>query len=181
MTVGGNDPMAEKYTAFRAAFWILFLYVNLWSGAGVLAITFIPAALSSPPGNWTVLLTAQAMGLAIGSVLTTVGVVPLMLYFRTYAGPDTLKCTDVFARYVTVRWDSIHRVRPINMGGLRYLRLKSDEAKREIWLPLYLADPRGFTEFVAEYAGEDHPLTCELRRRFPTEDDDYSPSHGARA
>jgi hypothetical protein len=173
--------MAEKYTAFRAAFWVLFLYVSLWSEAGVLAVIFVPAAVFAAPGDWPMLLAAQAVGLALAPVLTTVGVVPLMLYFKTYAGPETLKCTDVFARYVTVRWASISVIRPVNMGGLRYLRLKSDEAKRELWLPLFLADPHGFTDLVAEYAGEDHPLTRELRRRFPPDDDDYSPSHGARA
>jgi hypothetical protein len=173
--------MADKPTAFRSSFWVLFLYVTIWSWVGAAAATLIPAAFALDSPQWPMLLRAEAIGMACAPLLTALLVWPLILYFRAYVGPEALTCTNVLCLWGTVPWDSIRQVRSINMAGLRYLRVKSDAHRWELWVPLFPADPHGFTELVAEYAGEDNPLTRELRLRFPTDDDDYSPSHGARA
>ena len=173
--------MAGKQTGFRYSYWFLFLYVNLWAWVGAALVTLVPAAFLLDAAAWPGMLKAEAIGLACGPALTVLFVTPLVLYFRTYAGPETLTGLNVFCLWSTVRWDSIRRIRPVNFAGLRYLRLKSDESRWEIWLPLFLADPHGFTDLVAEYAGEDHILTAALRDRFPPPDDDDSPSHGVRA
>jgi hypothetical protein len=173
--------MADQPTAFRCSFWVLFLYVTLWSWAGVAAVTLIPAAFVLDAPQWPILIRAEAFGMGFAPLLTAVLVWPLILYFRTFVGRETLTGTNVLCLWSTIQWDSIRRVRPINMAGLRYLRVKSDATRWELWVPLFPADPHGFTELVAEYAGEDNLLTRELRHRFPTDDDDYSPSHGARA
>jgi hypothetical protein len=94
---------------------------------------------------------------------------PLLAYvlvWRVWVGPATLRGSDVWGRFATVMWRSVRDARPLNIPFLPVLRVYSTETRRVIWLPLFLADYRRFAELVAEYAGEDHPVTREVWRRL---------------
>jgi hypothetical protein len=158
--------MPEAYTAFRSSFWVTFITSNLIALLGILFLIGIEtAARGVKHFHPEALLVGLAGGGVCGAFLSGLAV----LYFKTYAGPDTLRCTDAFGRYATVTWGSIHAVRPINLILLKYLRLDSDETDRVIWLPLFLTDLDGFAGLVLEYAGPDHPLAAELDRQTSTD------------
>jgi hypothetical protein len=156
----------KSITAFRSSFWVTFITSNLIALFGVL---FLVAAEAAVVGVGMIYGEALLIGMLCGAVAGAFLSGLAVLYFKTYAGPDTLRCTDAFGRYATVTWGSIHTVRPINLILLKYLRLDSGETDRVIWLPLFLTDLDGFADLVREYAGPDHPLAAELDRQTSTD------------
>jgi hypothetical protein len=64
---------------------------------------------------------------------------------------DGLRCFDFFGRYHTIPWHAITHGRPINVGGLRYLRLYAP-GHATVWLPLYLQRMTEFWEVVGRWA-----------------------------
>jgi hypothetical protein len=80
-------------------------------------------------------------------------------FFPVHVQPEGLRCYDFFGIYHLAKWSEITAVRPIWILGLRYLRVRSRDCPRVVWLPLFLAGKEEFTALVRERAGEEHMLT----------------------
>jgi hypothetical protein len=114
------------------------------------------------PSFWSV-YTAKAVAVTMALALS------LVIYVTTWqvwVGPDTLCGSNPWGWFVTVSWKSVRAVRPYYLLTLPYLRVYSTETRRVIWLPLFLVNYRRFAELVAEYAGEDHPVTRAVWHRI---------------
>jgi len=122
-------------------------------GALLLAIS-VMGLLPSWEGH---LLLALVIGLESGVVLAwAVDCYPVDVT------ADGIKCYDVFSRYHFAPWPTIDGVRPINVLGLRYLRVQSSATPRPLWVPLFLSDMPGFCAAIVDRAGPDHPLAEAL-------------------
>ena len=159
----GKDP---RVVAFRMSYWRWLLIGGvaaqvLYAAMFVLMeVVFAGGRGLRDPGFWAFY--------AAGAAAVTVLLVPAMglyvLIWRVRVGPDALRGSDVWGRFVTVPWASVRAVRPFTLLTLPYLRVYSTTTRRVMWLPLFLADYRRFAELVAAYAGEDHPVTREMGR-----------------
>lgn len=93
---------------------------------------------------------------AIG-ILTAVGSLACLRLYDVEASDSQLEGITFWGLRLALRWEEIERVRPINLGGLRFLRLYSQRAA-PIWLPLFLIRARAFITFVRARTAEGHPL-----------------------
>jgi hypothetical protein len=142
-------------------FWRLFVAMSV-AVYVILALLIGAHALTGGTVNAVPLLVG---GLA-GAVLLPAGTLVAVLAWPVRVGPECFRASDAWGLIRTVRWDAVRDARPISLAGLPYLRVYSNESRRVIWLPLFLADYRRFAELVAEYAGANHPVACEVRRRI---------------
>ena len=157
-----KDP---RVVAFRMPFWRWYLIANVAAQVLYAAVVAAPVLLGkrSPFG------AMYLGGSAAISALMVPGILGYVLFWRVWVGPDVLRGSDFWGRFVTVTWPSIHAARPVNLPFLPIVRVYSTQTRRVIWLPLFLVDYARFAELVAEYAGEDHPVTREVWRRIETD------------
>lgn len=150
------DPseVAFKSAAGPTLRFVLVL-VALVAGA-----TALPLVLEGVAAR--VIVLAVAAGTLVGVVLGVLLVVVLGRLFKVYVSPGGLRSYDFWGRYHRVPWATIQAIRPVELAGLRYLRLTAPPAPSPIWLPLFLDDQDTFNRLVAELAGPQHPLTRAL-------------------
>src|SRR5262245_2866843 len=154
--------MVQPVWSFQSSFWPSFWIIWRW---GTFFGTALSLVLTSAVGlvfGWEVhLLLALAgslgSGLGVGLALALV-----VAYYRVYVTVDGISGYDVFGLHHFAAWPSIEEVRPINLLGLRYLRVWSSATPRPLWVPLFLADMPGFCVAIVDCAGPDHPLAQAL-------------------
>ncbi|MCA8963179.1 MAG: hypothetical protein KDC38_21805, partial [Planctomycetes bacterium] len=103
-------------------------------------------------------ITGHGMGLPIDFPLTlglsSIACIPLTwfltLFFKVYASEQGIRCFDFWGRYHRTPWSAITGERPINLLGLRYLRIDAQD-RVTIWLPLYLHRQSAFWEFAGTW------------------------------
>ena len=157
--------MKSTAEPFRFSYWLLTAYC-LGIGVGiavplVLILTSIDALMGvKVPGRTLWLGIAMAVG---GAELAGAFAVWLMWWFRpVYVSSESLIGFRTGGGYRKALWSEINSVRPVNLMGLRYLRVYTNGSKSPIWVPLYLSDREGFYWRVCEFAGPQHPLTVAL-------------------
>jgi len=160
--------MDQPVLSFRSSFWWSFWILWRWGTFCGTALTLALTSALGFNGGWDahllmVLASGLAGGLAGGLILTLA-----VAYFPVYVAEDGIKGYDFFGFYHFAPWLTIERIRPINLLGLRYLRVRSSAAPRELWVPLFLADMPGFCAAVADRAGPDHPLAEALQVGHPS-------------
>ena len=98
------------------------------------------------------------VGTGFGLFVTTMIVVSLPVFVtRAY-----LASTDWHGEYQAVAWSDISTVKRLNLLGLRFLLVNGT-----IFVPLFLADKKGFLDTVREHVGrEDNLLVQALERSF---------------
>jgi hypothetical protein len=144
--------------AFRSGFlpsiWMAVVSLLIGIGVGVSALLLRDGLAV----NWSVtgVRLAWATPVVVGIVLL------LAALYRVYVLDDGVRGYTAWGTYRTLRWPEIERVRPVNLLGLRYLRVWSDRGGPTVWVPLFLADLPGFRTAVRESAGEGHPLSRAL-------------------
>jgi hypothetical protein len=163
----GIEKRRMKSTAepFRFSYWWLNVYC-LGIGVGiavplVLILTSADALMGKKvPG--TILWPAIA-GAVAGAELVGAFAVGLMWWFRpVYISRESLTAFRAGGGYRQALWSEISAVRPVNMLGLRYLRVYTFGSKYPIWVPLYLSDRERFYWRVCDFAGPQHPLAVAL-------------------
>ncbi len=152
--------MIGPFLAFRIAFFPFWRLVTTTASLMV-GLLFVAARfwLNIPieiPQIVVSLMCAIVSALVLSVVLRL---------FPIYVHPDGIRCLDVMNRYQMVRWEAIERLRPIHLLGLRYLRINPPGLGRTLWLPLFLADMKGFRLAVCELAGYDNLLAEWLVER----------------
>jgi len=143
--------MTEAMLTFRMAFLPIWRFVTMWSGGGVAVIllwisTIVPIPLP------TILVTMLVAVVSAGVLVPVIRMLPV------YLTPDGIRCADAFGIYRTARWEDIETVRPFNFAGLKYLRVRTAGLRREMWLPLFLADMPIFCEILSHAATPDNVL-----------------------
>jgi hypothetical protein len=97
------------------------------------------------------------------AAITVLGLLLLAVFlFEVHVSEEGLRCYTFYGNYRTFAWSDINGVRPVNMLGLRYLRVSSVQGGPPLWVPLFLADREGFRLAVSGLAGEDHVMTRAL-------------------
>ena len=79
--------------------------------------------------------------------------------------PECLRGSDIWtSKFFNTTWESITEVKPASILWLHFLKIRSTETRRMIWLPLFLEDVEHFVDMTSQFAGPEHPVTKELRR-----------------
>ena len=158
-----KDP---RVVAFRMAVWRWFVVASVAAQLAYTALVVVSDSLSGRPSFTAPVWQTWAGGVVGIVVLLVPGLWLYVLVWRVWVGPDALRGWDFWGRFVTVPWGSIHTVKLLNFPLLPTARLYSTGTRRVIWLPLFLAGYSRFAELVAEYAGEDHPVTRAVWQRI---------------
>jgi len=119
----------------------------------------VAVPFSTPGGTFRGLLVAAL------SLVLVAGLFALVIRFASVkATADGVMATRGFsARSRLVRWGEIKAVVPTSANGLRQLRLVHDNPfPEDLIMPMHLDDLSPLRAFVAEHAGEQHPLTIWL-------------------
>lgn len=56
-------------------------------------------------------------------------------------------------------WEDMNRSGRLGIAPIRFLRVTTNAAGPPMWVPLFLGHGKRFQSQVAEYAGENHPVT----------------------
>ena len=100
---------------------------------------------------------------SVGAALFGLGGTAIFVaYYKVYVRNDRLRGFNAMGRYFELPWADIEAIRPINFGGLRYIRLASKKDIRVMWIPLYLNDMNGFHKLVVQYTEPGNPLAQYL-------------------
>jgi hypothetical protein len=131
----------------------LFAACLAWGlGASLLAVAGLSAwmlSLEVEPPLW-ILLYSVPSAILIALLLTwTVGRVLV-----TGLSSSGLSATDAWGRPRFATWASIESARRVNLGGLRYAVLTTNDGKPRLWVPLFLTDQAGFEARVLGSAPE---------------------------
>jgi len=123
--------------------------------AGILATILLIAIAALIIGKPVKLV----LSVTIGSCLIALVIAPLFSWilvrsFPVYVLPEGLSSYNAFGCYSTVRWEEIAEVEPINILGLRYIRIKSTRKKPPIWIPTWLKDNGMFLKKVTRFGGK---------------------------
>ena len=156
--------METSEVAFKPA-------VEAMVGFVLLIVLVAAAGAALPPildgvAAWRIVLAVVAgvvAGLIFGVLLVAVG-----RRYRVYVSRGGVRSFDFWGRYHRVAWADIQTVEPVDMAGLRYLKLTTARAPRPVWIPLFLDEQDAFNRLVAERAGPQHPLTRALEDRDQT-------------
>ena len=144
--------MGEPVATFRSAFfpaWRMTTTLSSAVAAGGLALLGFVHGIS--------VHLPQVLITAASAILTGLVLAAVIAYFRVYVTREGIKCYDFFGIYHLARWDSIEEARPINLLGLRYLRVFCTDTSRPLWVPLFLSDMSGFSETVSRHAEPNNP------------------------
>ena len=152
--------MREKIASFRMSILPFLAVVTAWgigigSALGLVIIWFLW------PGPF-VAMFALVCGIGGAEAASLAGVLILVACYPVHVGAWGVRGFDFWGIYHETTWEEIAAVRPINFLGLRFLRAFRAGKRRPLWLPLFLADMRGFTELVRRHAGPAHPLARGL-------------------
>jgi hypothetical protein len=147
--------MAEQRLAFRSAIlplYLITLLITIVVGVGSILFRHGLAVDGAAVG-------VRFLWAAVGVFVFIVAAVVL---FRVYVSAEGLRCYSFWGNYHNLGWPEIDSVRPINLLGLRYLRVGSSQSGHTVWVPLFLADMPRFRAAVREFAGEGHILVNAL-------------------
>jgi hypothetical protein len=147
--------MSQQPLAFRSAIlppYLISLLTAIVVGAGSFLLRYGLAV------DWA----AVGIRFLWAAVLIFVSILAVVILFRVYVSADGLRCYAFWGNYHTLSWPEIDSVRPINLLGLRYLRVGSSQSGHTVWVPLFLADMPRFRAAVRELAGEEHILARAL-------------------
>lgn len=158
----GPSPkrVAEKSgeLTFKVSFWTVFVLFSVYA-----AILF--AMLAPPIFGRSHSRSQDAEGILIGSCIGLVccGLVCREV-FKVIVSRTTIRAHNCWCLATSFDWQEIENWRPLNICGLRYVRLYSSQEKRVMWLPLYLSDMKGFKNAVTQFAPPENPLRRYLEQ-----------------
>jgi hypothetical protein len=159
--------MRETTAAFRWSY-LPFLFVTGSAAFVGLGLGFgLGGLLAQRPLPARVFVLAFTAALAGGYGTGLALTLLVTAHWKVYVGPWGRRASDGYGKFHEAEWAAMGAVRPFNFLGIRYLRVLRGGGRRPLWLPLALADRRGFEELVRRYAGPAHPLTRALLEAGP--------------
>ena len=155
------DPDAGVLT-FRCKFLHYWIATSIAGLAWSVPILFV-ISLGDPT------LQQLVIGISIASGLTASGMITVVLIIIAPVKVDAihLRSTNFWSKAAKVQWQEISSIKRINYITLPYIKISTPYKKNIIWLPLFLADPQGLRDAVANFTPPDHPLRLALEKEFP--------------
>ncbi len=74
--------------------------------------------------------------------------------FPVYVKKEGLRSYNIYCFYKEIKWNEIEKIIPINILGLKYIRVKSKLEGTPIWIPLWINDYDSFLDTVSLYGGD---------------------------
>jgi hypothetical protein len=149
--------MDQPVATFRSAFFPVWRATTTLASAVAAGELALLGFVFGFPVHVPQIVVTAACAIVTGGLLAA----PIA-HYGVYVTGEGIKCFDFFCAYHLARWGSVQEVRPINLFGLRYLRVFSTDASRPLWVPLFLSDMSGFRETVSRHAEPDNPLLASL-------------------
>lgn len=147
-----NDPTERFDNSFRITFCVIWI----WTMSLGLIVSGLIDIAQSHQSTCSILCLAETVAITSAVEVVLVGLVNA--YFKVYVNKCGLRLPDVWGTYHDVNWADIRSVETFNLGGLKYLRLKSNSIRQTLWLALFLSNMKRFTELVAEDTDSTNPL-----------------------
>lgn len=151
-----QQPSVDSGRWFRPAILPALLYSL---GYSVVLLTTLQFFISS--SHLVVAMVAGVLGVPGLAVV-------FVVEFRVRVKAHGIWGQNSWGLYRDVAWSSMVSARRINMAGLRFIRVASDDGF-VLRIPLFLADRRGFAAMVCDLAGPGNPLAEFLAQRWPRE------------
>jgi hypothetical protein len=154
---------------FRQPFWRWYLLAVVAGQVLFPLLNLIPAVTAPQTFGWAYFRATSPFGAALIPVFMAPAMFFYVRAFPVRVSPKLLRGANAWGWPVSVSWRSIQRVKSYAVPGFPLARVFSTETHRVLWLPLFLNDFPRFAELVAQYAGDGHPLTIEVRKRITDE------------
>jgi hypothetical protein len=152
--------MQGPVESFRMSFWWVLGYVVAVAisvtAAWILVVFFVFNVSYH-------LLIGGVVAIGAGEVIAALLVWFFVTGIKVYAGPAGLRGHTFWGRSRKFAWSDIRSVRPINILGMKYLRVFPGEPGAPLWIPLFMATPARFGFVVRQYGGPEHPLAVALQ------------------
>lgn len=161
---------AGEWVTFRMPFWRWYLATVVLGQVLYAALNAVPVLLLPGRFDWSYYATTTALGAAF---IPAAMAPAMLLYVRAFpvrVGPHGLRGSNAWGLPVTVGWAAVGRVVHVPVPVVPLARVISTETRRVLWLPLFLNDFPRFAGLIARYAGDDHPVTAEVRKRLSDDD-----------
>jgi hypothetical protein len=134
--------------------------------APVLPLGLLLILLRRPPRDrrdWVIIPVELAGALVFGLAYTLLWTRLL----KIHVSPEGIRCYNFWSVYRSIPWSDMARARPINLLGVRYLRVWTASPRSPIWIPLFLADMEGFKNAVLRFAGPANVVARHLTSSSP--------------
>lgn len=140
-------------------FWLVTSFVSLIISQPMIILT----SFGDP------ILLRAVIGSSVASCLIACGIISALsiIMAPVKVDADRLRGTGFWGKSAQVAWQNISSVKRINHLTLPYIKISTPYKKNIIWLPLFLADPQGLRDAVANFTPPDHPLRLALEKEFP--------------
>lgn len=157
------------YSKFLPAFTINFLSLLIGSSIGYVSYNLSYNFLRSGFHNLLSFRPISTVGLVVClvvfAVLSLLSSPILIACFPVHINSLGIRAYNFWGIYHNIAWSEIRLVKLLNILGLRYLIVKSDE-NRSILVPIFLSRKQQFKEDVKVYAGESSLLVQALSKFF---------------
>jgi hypothetical protein len=70
----------------------------------------------------------------------------MVLYFKTTLSNKGIRGFNIFGAGLFIEWVNISNVKPINIFGLKFLRVFPNNSYLALWLPLFVNNPDDFSK-----------------------------------
>ena len=152
----GANLLQEPVVPFKPSFFRYWTFLTFLVTVGLMGGTALIVGLE----GFDLDMVGLAVAFANGGFLSVFFTVFIVAYFKVYVSPASLRSFNSWGACRDVKWDDILSVTPINLVGLKYLRLYSARTTSPLWVPLFLSDAQRFTNLVRQYAGPKNPLAA---------------------
>ena len=147
-----NDSTETFVNSFRITFCVIWIWTI---SLGLIVSGLIDTAQNHPS---TCSIRCLAETIAITSAVEAVLVGLVNAYFKVYVNKRGIRLPDFWGIYHDVNWTDITRVETFNLGGLKFVCLKSNSIQQPLWLPLFLSNKQRFAALVEENTDSTNPL-----------------------
>ena len=107
-------------------------------------------------------LDVNVVAFLISSMFAALMTYMAVRYFKVIITDDYLRGYDFWGKYHSAEWNSIININPIQIAGLKYVRVESTKIKRPLWIPLFLNDMSGFKSEANKRLDTGNPLKMFL-------------------
>ena len=141
----------ETVQVYRSSLPFTTFMLVLLSNTVFLVVRFLVTDASSDPRSLVVSMSQLTFVIIVLSLAAVIA-------FPLYVSQNGIRSYNAWGRYHTIEWSEMLAVKPMNLLGLRYLRVKAADSSQVIWIPLYLANQDKFFADIQRYSDSDNPL-----------------------
>ena len=149
-----NAPATYRWS-FLTVYGLVLSYAM---GLGLVASVVVVSAIEGEIPDWRRLFCCCLFGAFGGAVAIAALCRNLVARFTIEVNSEGFRGYNAQSRDRFVPWASMRSTKYLNFGGLRYVRVFSEDEKAPIWIPLFLSRMAAFEASVRDLAPEDNVL-----------------------